>query len=180
MKKRVLIISSSPRLHGNSDTLCDSFMAGAIQAGHHVTKIRLADKQINFCRGCAACEKLGQCIQQDDMAELLELLKAADVIVLASPVYFYTISARLKNFIDRTVAIYPFKGFAGKKWQFIITAAEDDQAAMQHALGDFYGFMDCMEEPIILDPILALGVWHIGDIKNHPALHQAHQTALTL
>ena len=178
--KKVLIISSSERRGGNSDTLCDRFMAGAIEAGHSVEKVRLAEKNIGFCRGCYACEKLGRCIQQDDMAELLEKLKAADVIVLASPVYFYTICARLKNFIDRTVVIYPYTGFAGKTWQFIITAAEDDKAAMQHALGDFQGFMECMEEPVILEPICGLGAWHIGDIKDNPAMLQAYTAGQSL
>ena len=173
MSKNILIISSSARLGGNSDTLCDQFLAGAQAAGHRAEKIRLAELEIGFCRGCYACEKLGRCVQQDDMAALIEKLQAADVIVLASPVYFYTICARLKNFIDRTVAIYPYKGFADKSWQFIITAAEDDPAAMQHALGDFQGFMECMEEPVILEPICGLGAWNLGDIKSHPAMQQA-------
>ena len=175
MSKNVLIISSSARKGGNSDTLCDQFMAGAQAAGHQVEKIHLADKQIGFCRGCYACEKLGHCIQQDDMAELIDKLRSADVIVLASPVYFYTICARLKNFIDRTVAIYPYKGFAGKTWQFIITAAEDDKAAMQHAIGDFQGLMECMEEPVILPPIIGLKAWNVGDIADSPAVQAAYE-----
>ena len=174
MSKNVLIISSSARRGGNSDTLCDQYAAGARDAGHSVEKIRLAEKEIGFCRGCYVCEKTGSCIQQDDMPALIEKLKAADVIVLASPVYFYTICARLKNFIDRTVAIYPYKGFAGKVWQFIITAAEDEAPAMQHALGDFQGFMECMEEPIIKDPIMGLGAWNMGDIQNNPAMQAAY------
>lgn len=176
MSKNVLIISSSARLGGNSDTLCDQFLKGANEAGHQVEKVRLAEKNIGFCRGCYACEKTGgTCIQKDDMAELLDKLRAADVIVLASPVYFYTICARLKNFIDRTVAIYPYKGFAGKAWQFIITAAEDEEAAMQHAIGDFQGFMECMEEPVILEPICGLGAWNVGDIEGNPAMQKAYE-----
>lgn len=173
MSKNVLIISSSARTGSNSDTLCDQFMAGALEAGHTVEKIRLIEKEIGFCRGCYACKKTGHCIQQDDMAELIEKLKAADVIVLASPVYFYTICARLKNFIDRTVVIYPYEGFAGKKWQFIISAADDVPSAMQHALGDFQGLMECMEEPVVLPPICGLGVSAPGDVKNSPAMQQA-------
>lgn len=175
MSKNVLIISSSQRKGGNSDTLCDQYMAGAEAAGHHVEKIRLAEKEIGFCRGCNACQKTGRCVQQDDMAELIEKLKAADVIVLASPVYFYTVCARLKNFIDRTVVIYPYKGFAGKAWQLIITAAETEKDAMQHAIGDFQGLMECMEEPVILEPICGLGVWDAGEIRNNPAMQQAYE-----
>lgn len=174
MSKKVLIISSSARKGGNSDTLCDQYMLGAQEAGHNVEKIRLAELEIGFCRGCYACQKTGSCIQKDDMTALIEKIEAADVIVLASPVYFYSVCARLKNFIDRTVVIYPFKGFAGKTWQFIITAAEDDPAAMQHALGDFTGFMECMEDPIIKDPIMGLGAWNIGDIIDNPAMRSAY------
>lgn len=174
MNKNVLIISSSDRRGGNSDTLCDHFAAGASDAGHSVEKIFLADLNIGFCRGCHACEKIGRCVQQDDMAPLIEKLKAADVVALASPVYFYTICARLKNFIDRTVVVYPYKGFAGKKWQLILTAADDNTAAMQHAIGDFQGLMECMEEPIIRDPILGLGAWNSGDINTNPAMQTAY------
>lgn len=175
MSKNVLIISSSARKGGNSDTLCDQFMAGAKDAGHCVEKVYLVDKNIGFCRGCYACEKLGRCIQEDDMGELIGKLQAADVVVMASPVYFYTICARLKNFIDRTVVIYPYKGFAGKSWQLIITAAEDDMDAMKHAIGDFQGFMECMEEPVILEPICGLGAWNKGDIAGNPAMQQAYE-----
>lgn len=175
MSKKVLIISSSARKGGNSDTLCDQYMLGAQAAGHQVEKVRLAEKEIGFCRGCLACEKTGSCIQKDDMAELLEKLKAADVVALASPVYFYTVCARLKNFIDRTVPLYPYKGFAGKVWQLILSAAEEDAAAMQHAIGDFTGLMECMEEPDIKAPILGLGAWNVGDIQESPAMQAAYE-----
>lgn len=178
MNKRILIISSSARKGGNSDTLADQFMAGAQAAGHHVDKIRLAEKTIGFCRGCYVCEKTGSCVQKDDMAGLLELLKAADVIVLATPVYYYSVCARLKNFLDRTVAIYPFPGFEGKHWHFILAAAEDDREAMQRAVGDFMGFMDCLPEPVVGEIIYGTGAWHVGDINDKPAMQQAYQAGL--
>ncbi len=168
MKKNVLIISSSARKGGNSDSLCDAYAEGAKSAGHDVEKVRLSTLHIEPCLGCYACEKSGQCAQHDDMAVLLPKLKAADVIVLASPVYFYTLCGRMKNFIDRTLPLYPYQGFAGKKWQLIISAAEDNRDSMQHAVGDFMGFMDCMEEPSIPEPIYGIGVWHVGDIRNKP------------
>ena len=170
MKKKVLIISSSARKGGNSDTLCDAYAEGARSAGHDVEKVRLAKLHIEPCLGCYACEKSGLCAQKDDMAGLLPKLKETDVIVLASPVYFYTICGRLKNFIDRTLPLYPYEGFAGKKWQLIISAAEDEKANMQHAVGDFMGFMECMEEPVIAEPIYGIGAWQMGDIKHKPEI----------
>lgn len=175
MKKNILILSSSARKGGNSDTLCDAYAQGAKEAGHEVEKVRLAELHIEPCLGCYACEKTGKCAQKDDMAALLPKLVRADVIVLASPVYFYTLCGRLKNFIDRTLPLYPYEGFAGKKWQLIISAAEDAKENMQHAIGDFMGFMECMEEPVIAEPILGIGAWKIGDIKNKPkVIAQAH------
>lgn len=106
MNKNILIISSSPRKGGNSDLLCDEFMKGARGAGHRVEKVRLAEKRIGYCRGCGVCNETHACLQKDDMAELLEKALEADVIVLATPVYFYTLSAQMKTFIDRTVPRY--------------------------------------------------------------------------
>lgn len=93
MGKNILIISSSPR-RGNSDLLCDEFMRGATKSGHAVEKIRLAEKKINFCTGCEVCSTTKKpCPQKDDAAEIIEKMVQADVIVLASPVYFYAMSA---------------------------------------------------------------------------------------
>ena len=104
--KQVLIISASPRRQGNSDTLCDQFAKGAKEAGHQVEKINLQDKKINFCLGCGACNSTHICVQKDDMKPLLDKMIVADVIVLATPVYFYSMNGQLKTFIDRCVPRY--------------------------------------------------------------------------
>ena len=94
--KTILILSASPRKGGNSDLLCDQFAKGAAEAGHKVEKVRLAEKKIGYCTGCYACQKLHKCVQKDDANELVEKMLAADVIVLATPVYFYSMDAQLK------------------------------------------------------------------------------------
>ncbi|HJD19638.1 MAG TPA: flavodoxin family protein, partial [Candidatus Avelusimicrobium excrementipullorum] len=81
MSKNVLIISASPRKGGNSDLLCDRFLAGAREAGHQAEKIFLRDKKINYCLGCGVCNTTHACVQKDDMAPLLDKMVAADVIV---------------------------------------------------------------------------------------------------
>ena len=106
MAKKVLIISSSPRRGGNSDTLCDQFMQGAADAGHAVRKIFLRDKHVNYCVGCGVCTTGKPCPQKDDAAEIIEAMLDADVIVMATPVYFYSASAQLKTLIDRCCARY--------------------------------------------------------------------------
>lgn len=130
MGKRVLIISSSPRKGGNSDTLCDQFMKGAEEAGNQVYKIRLAEMKIDYCSACYACKKTGHCVKQDDMAQVVDKMRNADVIVLATPVYFYTMCAQMKTMIDRTLGGAQQSGLENKEFYLIATAA-DGKSAME-------------------------------------------------
>ena len=85
MGKKVLILSGSPRKGGNSDLLCDEFMRGAMESGNEVEKIRVASKKIAPCSACYYCKNSGECVHKDDMAEILQKMIDADVLVLASP-----------------------------------------------------------------------------------------------
>lgn len=105
MNKNVLILSGSPRKGGNSDLLCDEFLRGALEAGNQAEKIFIRGKKIAPCSACYYCKDHGgACAIKDDMAEILDKMQAADVIVMASPVYFYSIDAQMKAVIDRCVA----------------------------------------------------------------------------
>lgn len=119
--KKVLILSASPRKGGNSDLLCDAFAQGAREAGHEVEKIYVQDQKIGSCMACYGCRSKGVCVQKDDMASILDKLVAADVIVLATPVYFYAMDGQLKTLIDRTLPRYT--EIRGKDFYFIATAA---------------------------------------------------------
>ena len=103
--KKVLIISSSPRKGGNSEQLCAEFMRGAQVAGNEVEVIALRGKKMNFCLGCEVCQKNGgTCVHQDDVPAILDKILACDVLVLATPVYYYDFTAQMKTLIDRTFA----------------------------------------------------------------------------
>jgi multimeric flavodoxin WrbA len=103
MANKVLIICGSPHANSHSDVLADAFATGAKENGCTVETIKLSSKKIEPCLGCDACRKSGiwKCIQKDDMQEIYEHVQEANVIVLASPLYFLTVSAQLKAFIDR-------------------------------------------------------------------------------
>lgn len=118
MSKKVLILSSSFRKGGNSDTLCDQFAMGARDAGHAVEKIFLNDKHIGYCRGCGVCNTTHKCIQKDDMAEILNKMVEADVIVMGTPVYFYSMNGQMKTLIDRTVPRY--EEISGKEFTLLL------------------------------------------------------------
>ena len=174
MEKKVLILSSSPRRGGNSDTLCKRFFQGAVQAGHRVEKVFLADKLIRPCSGCGSCSLYGApCPQKDDMAELLQKMIDAQVIVMATPVYFYTLCGQMKTFIDRCCARY--QEIKDKRFYFILTAAETSKAAMQRTVEDFRGFLDCLENASEQEVIYGLGAWKKGEIRTNPAMEQAYR-----
>ena len=101
MTKNILVLVGSPRHNGNTELLADVFIKGAVEEGNKVTKYVLQGKKILPCIDCQACFKTGKCILEDDMDEVYELLRTTNILVLASPVYFYGISAQLKALLDR-------------------------------------------------------------------------------
>ncbi len=174
MSKKVLIISASPRKGGNSDLLCDQFLAGAKEAGHNVEKIRLQDYKINYCLGCGVCNNTHKCVQKDDMASLLDKMVEADVIVLATPVYFYTMDAQLKTFIDRCVTKYT--EISNKDFYFILSAADTVKKNLTPAVEGLRGFTrDCLEGTKEKGIIYGTGAWQKGEIKDLPAYKQAYE-----
>lgn len=175
--KKVLILSSSPRPGGNSDLLCDRFGAGARQAGHEVEKIFLKDLRIGYCQGCGRCYGGAHpCAQRDDAAAVVEKMVRADVIVLATPVYFYSLSAQMKTLIDRTCARYT--ELCGKEFYYILAAAEQDVGMMQRTVECFRGFLDCLDDPRERGVIYGTGAWQAGEIIGMAAMDEAFEAGL--
>ncbi len=170
--KKILILSSSPRRGGNSDRLCDEFLRGATEAGHNAEKIFLRDKTIGYCSGCGVCNSGKSCPQKDDAAEIIAAMISADVIVMATPVYFYTMSAQMKTLIDRCCGRYTEMN--DKKFYFIATAADGNRKNMLRTIDTFQGFLDCLNNPTIGGTLLATGVWHAGDVEHKPAMKEAY------
>lgn len=171
--KKILIISSSPRRGGNSDLLCDEFMRGAQEAGHAVEKIFLGDHRINYCTGCGVCNTTHRCPQKDDMTPLLDKMVAAEVIVFASPIYFYTMCGQLKVFIDRCCPRYT--EISNKTFYYLFTAAESSKSAVERAVTECSGFLDCLTNPQHRGTVYGVGAWQVGDIRSQPAMKEAYQ-----
>lgn len=177
--KKVLVISASPRKGGNSDVLCNEFIRGAEESGNYAEKIFLRDKKINYCTGCGVCNTTHQCVQKDDMAEILNKMVEYDVIVMATPVYFYTMDGQLKTFIDRTVPRYT--EISDKDFYFIVTAANTYKSALERTIDGLRGFTDeCLSNPHEKGIIYGTGAWHIGEIKSTPAMQQAYETGRSI
>ena len=164
MKKKVLIISSSPRKGGNSETLVASFARGAQEAGHLVETVYLREKQFGFCKGCFGCLKLGHCVINDD----------ADVLVFATPVYYYCVSGQLKTLLDRANPLYD-GDYAFRKAYLLATAAEDAADTFEGTEKAVQGWVDCFPRCTLAGTVFAGGVGEIGEIAGRPALEQAYQ-----
>lgn len=175
MNKKVLVISASPRKGGNSDTLCDEFMKGAIDSGNAVEKIFLRDKKINYCTGCGFCNTndYTACSQKDDMALILDKMVIADVIVMATPVYFYTMDGQMKTFIDRCCARYIH--ISNKDFYFIATAADVRPQALERTFDGFRGFTACLENAREAGLLYGAGVWNMGEINDTNSMKEAYE-----
>lgn len=174
MSKKVLIVSGSPRKNGNSELLCEQFLKGAQEAGHNVEKISLREYKINYCKGCGVCNSKHVCVQKDDMKGLLDKMLNADVFVLATPVYFYTMDAQLKTFIDRCVPQYT--SMTNKEVYFILSAADTEKANLKPAVESLRGFTrDCLEGTKEKGIIYGVGAWGVGEIKKSPAYQEAYE-----
>jgi len=172
--KKVVVLSGSPRRGGNSDLLCDRFVEGAREVGHEVEKIFVRDKKINYCTGCGTClNGVKSCPQKDDMAGVLDKMIKADVIVMSTPVYFYTMNGQMKTLIDRTCARYT--EINDKDFYFIMTAADEEKSAMKRTLEEFRGFLYCLDGANEKGVIYGSGVWEKGEVAGKAVMKEAYQ-----
>jgi multimeric flavodoxin WrbA len=176
MSKKILVLAGSPRKGGNTDRLSDEFIRGAREAGAESEKIYLKNKKIGGCLGCFACQKnSGICVQKDDMGELYEKMKAADVIVFASPVYFYTWNAQMKTVIDRTIAVSTI--LINKTFYMISAGQAPTEEYMGTMIDSFRKYIGCFRGEGNKEGgyVFAYGVDKPGDVIGTPAMEQAYE-----
>lgn len=136
-------------------------------------KSELQAKKIAPCSGCYYCrDNGGKCVHKDDMAEVLQKMIDADVLVLASPVYFYSIDAQLKAVIDRTVARW--LEVKNKDFYYIVTMADSEISSADTTLACFRGYADCVNGAIEKGVIIGNGVYTPGEVNNTQAMKDAY------
>ena len=172
MSKTVLVISTSPRKNGNSDVLADAFIRGAQQAGNQVEKINLYDKTIGFCKGCLTCQSTQRCIIDDDASAIAQRMLTADVIVFATPIYYYGMCGQMKTLLDRANPLYS-ADYRFRDIYLLAAAAEEDEHTVDGAVTGLQGWVDCFEKARLAGTVFAGGVTAVGEIQNHPALEKA-------
>lgn len=174
MEKNILVISSSLRKGSNSEFLADQFISGAKDAGHKVEKVCLRDKTIGFCIGCLACQKTGNCVIKDDASEIADKMLLADVIVFATPVYYYGMSGQMKTMLDRANPLYS-ADYKFRDVYLLATAADEDEQAVDGAEKGLRGWISCFTKAALAGSVFAGGVDEPGEIENHPALEKAYR-----
>lgn len=176
MSKKIVILNGSPRPNGNTSELIKSFTAGAESAGHTVTSFPLQKMNIHPCLGCCKGGKdpNSPCVQKDDMDKIYPAFKDADMVVLASPLYYWTISGQLKAAFDRLFAVAECNAdYANpKKACALLMAAEGDgfeeTLYWYDRLMDHLGWTD-------MGKVLCGGVMNAGDIQGNPKLEEAYR-----
>ena len=172
--KNVLIISTSPRKGGNSESLALEFAKGAEEAGNKVETVFFREKNIGFCKGCLACTKTNRCVIKDDAAELVEKMLAADVIAFATPIYYYEMSGQMKTLLDRGNPMYS-ADYAFRDIYLLSTAAEDGADVQKRAVNGLDGWIECFPKAHLAGTVFAGGVNAVGDIKGHSAMNEAYE-----
>lgn len=137
--KNVLVLMSAGTRHGNTDRLTDAYIKGLVERGHSVTKVYLGSMRIEGCRGCGACQHLAyKCAVRDGMQDVYPLFAECDTMVMASPLYFWTITARLKAFIERLYAISVDDTYPSKDTVLLMTAGDDKETTFEQPLRYFH------------------------------------------
>lgn len=177
--KNVLILSTSLRNDSNSFLLAEEFKKGAESVGNSVEFISLKDKSIAFCKGCLACQKIGRCVIKDDSNEIVEKMEKADVIVWATPIYYYEMSGQMKTMIDRANPLYT-KDYKFKSVYLLATATEDESYVPDGAIKGVQGWIDCFEGVSFKNTLFVGGVTAPGDIKGKDGLVKAFELGKTV
>lgn len=167
MSKKVLIISTSLRQNANSEILAHETERGAKDAGHMVEFLSLKDKDIKFCKGCLACQKIGHCvIENDDANAITEKMKNSDVIVWATPVYYYEMSGQMKTLIDRANSLFS-ADYKFREIYVITTSADAGENVVQTVLNGVNGWIACFDKVKLCGYVNGAGLEDSNDANNH-------------
>ena len=176
MSKKIIILNGSPRKNGNTSALTSEFARGAMESGNTVTEFCLSSMNIHSCLGCCCGGKdhSSPCVQKDDMDKIYPVYKEADIVVLASPLYYWTISGQLKTAFDRLFAVAECDpNYCNpKKETVLVMAAEGNE------FEESLYWYDRLKKHLgwkSLGKVLCGGVMAVGDIKGRKELTEAYE-----
>jgi multimeric flavodoxin WrbA len=172
--KKVVIISSTLRRGGNSEILAEEFANGATDAGNEVEVINIKDLNLKFCIGCMYCQDHERCVLDDDMNDLLAKVQTANVLVFATPIYYYAVSGQLKTFLDRLNPLYP-RNNKFEEVYLLATCADAQKSALNGAIKDIEGWISCFDGVRLKGVLYGTNVTDVGDIQKTDKPQQAYE-----
>ncbi|MCQ2226801.1 MAG: flavodoxin family protein [Bacteroidales bacterium] len=177
--KYVLVVSGSPRRGGNTDLLADEFARGASEAGGNVEKIFLGDYDLTFLTEEGATSPKND-DHTSDAWKLVEKFLAADVVVLAAPVYYMSINDRMKTFLDATYLAWGDERMGGKEYYYITACAQNDVATAECAFQAFRGLAWCMPSATERGYVRAIGMGRKAAVKQSQYMDEAYELGKTI
>ena len=174
MPHKILVVTGSPMKKGNTNLLADAFIEGAEAAGNKVYRFNAGTAKIKGCIDCKHCfKKDGECKQDDDMQKAYKRLYECDVLVFASPIYFFTISAQIKAFIDRMFCCAG-KPFAVKSTVLLTVQEDKDPSVADNAVNTYKSMIGYVGWES-LGIVTVAGVNDAGAIAGNPKLDEARK-----
>ena len=171
----ILVISTSLRPRSNSDILTERLVAGARDAGHQVEEISLKGKELKYCIGCLACQKIQRCVQKDDALWIADKMKDADTLVFSTPIYYYEMSGQMKTLLDRMNPLYS-SDYRFRRVYMLSVAVEDETYTPEKAVSGLEGWVDCFEKAKLCGSLFVGGLNGPGEASaNAEALEKAYQ-----
>ena len=177
---RITVLVGSPRKDGNTEALADAFIKGAQEAGNEVAKLHLRELKVNGCLGCEYCTNHdGECVQKDGMTAIYDALYRTDIVVFATPIYYFGIAAQLKAVIDRFYASIK-KPFSATSAIFLAVYGDESATEADLAIAHYKTIISRGMGLKNLAVITASGVFNKGDIVGHKSLMEAEKLGKTI
>lgn len=164
MNKNIVVINSTNRKNGNSEVLVNEFINGA-KENNNVEVINLKELNFGFCIGCLACQNTGKCVLNDDISKIIDIVKNADILVFATPIYYYAMSGQLKTFLDRMNPLY-IADYKFKEVYLFTACADEEDSAMDVVISEVKGWISCFDDVKFKEALCGTATTNIGDIKN--------------
>lgn len=169
MMKKILIISTSLHKDSNSEYLAKTFYNGAKEGGNQVEFVSLVGKTIGFCTGCLACQRTQRCVIKDDAIEIADKVKGADILVFATPIYYYEMCGQMKTILDRCNPLYPSE-YSFRDVYLLATAADENESAIDGAVKGLQGWIACFEKARLAGVIRGVAIGDGGEAKHQTEL----------
>lgn len=163
--RKVLIISTSLRNNSNSDILARECERGARDVGLDVDYVSLKGKDIKYCIGCLSCQKTNKCVLNDDVADIMAKVKEAEVIVYATPIYYYEMCGQMKTLLDRLNPLYT-SDYKFRDIYMIATAADDGDTTFDKAYSGLCGWVDCFNKASLKGIVTGGGIDEAGSVND--------------